>query len=209
VKRIQIDVCDGEYVVSLSWPFTEYQKNEFAKLGEKADFDVYLPDWEKMNYSVDLMVKSPEKYIQTFVAYGVDEVVVHFRSVTSGDTWNKIFEQSKTFDLNLVVAVDMQTDVDEFLKFAQGNIENINAFQVMGIEKIGFQGQEFAEKSLEIVKALKKKFKTKKIYFDGGINAETIEEIHKSGVDVFCVGSFLTQSDDFSSDLKYLKELLG
>ena len=35
VERIQVDVCDGKFVANISWPFTEYAKNDFQKLFEK------------------------------------------------------------------------------------------------------------------------------------------------------------------------------
>lgn len=205
VKRIQIDVCDGEFVPSISWPFTEYSKTDFEKFGKRDDFDVYLPFWENINYSVDMMVEHPEKYIETFVLYGVDEVVIHFRSQKD---WAKVLELTQVYELNLIVAVDVKTDLQEFLEFAKINLENINGFQVMGIEKIGFQGQKFSEKSLAIVKSIKKAFPTKQIYFDGAINDETVLDIKNSGVDVFCVGSYITKADNFDENLQNLRELL-
>jgi pentose-5-phosphate-3-epimerase len=230
VKRIQIDVCDGKYVPSVSWPFTEYPKGDFEKLGEKPDFDVYLPLWESINYSVDLMVENPDKYLQTFIAYGVDEVVMHFRSLFFGtgdnkgaaeskdisvplgrpanEIWEKILEKCKYYEISLVLAVDVQTDLNEFIKFAKENLENISAFQVMGIEKIGFQGQDFDERSLAIVKKLKKEFPDMLVALDGGITDETVKEIGESGVDVFCVGHFLTDTADFEGNLHTLKQML-
>ncbi len=70
------------------------------------------------------------------------------------------------------------------------------------------QGQEFAQESLEIVSVLKEKFPELKVLFDGGINEDTIENIRDAGVDVFCVGSYLTQSDFFSDSLESLKQIL-
>lgn len=205
VKRIQIDVCDGKYVASTSWPFTEYSKGDFEKLVNKKDLDVYLPFWEDIDYSVDLMVLNPEKYIESFVAYGINQIFVHFRS---NPDWEKVFAQVVQYDLNFVLAVDVNTDLENFLKFAKENLARINGFQVMGIEKIGFQGQELDERSLDLVKILKKEFPEHTVYFDGGINEDTVEEISEAGVDVFCVGSYLTKSDIFEDNLHYLKNLL-
>jgi pentose-5-phosphate-3-epimerase len=106
------------------------------------------------------------------------------------------------------LAVDVQTDLNEFIKFAKENTENINAFQVMGIEKIGFQGQDFDVQSLVIVKKLKKEFPDMLVALDGGITDETIEEIGKAGVDIFCVGHFLTETADFEGNLHTLKQML-
>lgn len=216
LKRIQIDVCDGKFVPSVSWPFTEYSLGDFEKLGKKNDFDVYLPFWENINYSVDLMCENPQKYIETFVLYGIDEVVIHFRSIhTPGgvhtqETFEKIEDICIKYQLDLILAVDEKTNLQEFIKFVDFNKNSIifSGFQVMGIEKIGFQNQEFDERSLEIVKTLKENFPTKEIYFDGGIDEDTIGEIHEAGVDAFCVGHFLTEADNFDENLQILKNLV-
>ncbi len=134
---------------------------------------------------------------------------MHFRSIEDNlNVFSKIIDLAKNYELNLVLAVDVKTDFISFMEFAKENIENINAFQVMGIEKIGFQGQKFADESLGIVKKLKKTFPKKEIYFDGGEDEETVPKIKEAGVDVFCVGHYLTQAQDFEDNLRTLKELL-
>ena len=72
VERIQVDICDGEYVKNVSWPFTETSKNDFAKMYQKKELDVFMPEWEDLNYTADLMCIHPEKYIDTLAAYGFD-----------------------------------------------------------------------------------------------------------------------------------------
>jgi ribulose-phosphate 3-epimerase len=209
VSRIQIDVCDGKFVPSVSWPFTEYGKGDFEKLGKKDDFDVYLPLWDSLNYTVDLMCENPQKYIETFVAYGIDEIIVHFRSIENDlGVWKEIMEKVLKYELKIYLAADVRTDFNKFMEFAKESKQNLEGFQVMGIEKIGFQGQDFDQRSLDIVKNLKKNFKDKKVLFDGAIHEETIEDISKAGVDVFCVGSELTNAPDFSDELKVLKSLI-
>lgn len=209
LKRIQIDVCDGEFVKNTSWPFTEFSKNDFAAIGASDSVDVYLLHWENINYSADLMCLHPEKYIDSLVTYGIDEIIIHFRSIESNlDVFADITEKAKNFDLNLCLAVDVKTDLEKFISFATENIENINTFQVMGIEKIGFQGQNFDERSLDIVKKLKQIFPDKRIMFDGGLNEETIESCVEAGVDIFCVGSYLTNTENFSENLQVVKNLI-
>jgi ribulose-phosphate 3-epimerase len=209
VKRIQIDVCDGKFVPSVSWPFTEYSKSDFEKLGKRDDFDVYLPLWENINYTVDMMVEHPEKYIETFAMYGVDEVIVHFLSLNDTErAFGIVSELCEKYELGLYIAVDVKSDIKKFLDFVQENLDKLKGVQVMGIENIGFQGQEFAPESLEIVSVLKEKFPDLKVLFDGGINEDTIENIRDAGVDVFCVGSYLTQADFFSDSLENLRHIL-
>lgn len=209
IKKIQIDACDGKFVKNISWPFSEKQLKDFEALGKKDDVDVYLPLWENFSYIVDIMCESPEKYIQSFAVYGVEEIIVHFRSISENrEVWKDIVKDCKNFELGLYLAIDLQINLNDFLEFATNNLLNIEGFQVMGIERIGFQGQEFASASLELVRVLKVKFPDKKVLFDGGINMDTIESIRDAGVDVFCVGSYLTKANNFEENLQNIKSLL-
>jgi pentose-5-phosphate-3-epimerase len=207
LKRIQIDLCDGKYVGSVSWPFTEMSKPEFAQIGGDDKADVYLPLWESINYTADVMCEKPDSYIDSLIAYGFDEIILHFRSLDK-QTFPEIIEKAKLAELSLVLAVDTQTDLEEFILFATKHIEDIHGFQVMGIEKIGFQKQSFSLRSLEIVKTLKEKFEDKKILLDGGISDETILACKEAGVDQFCVGSYLSEATNFLENLATLKGLL-
>jgi len=202
VSRIQIDMCDGHYVNSLSWPFTEYGKNFKTVQG-----DVYLPNWEDLEYTADLMVERPEQYIESCVEWGFDEIIIHFRSLNP-ENFLDISQKCQKYEMRLYLAIDKKTDFEQFLQFAKINRKQLTGFQVMGIENIGHQGQEFWEGSLSLVKSLKECFPEKTIMFDGGINEETFIEVAKAGVDIFCVGSYLTHSDYFADDLKFLQEQL-
>lgn len=213
VERIQVDVCDGEYVKSVSWPFTETSKADFAKLKDKKELDVYMPQWEELSYTADLMCLNPEKYIETLVAYGFDEVIVHFRSLTDKHQLDTILEMCEKYDLKLYLAVDMMSNFSEFIHIVQGLLNDrrpetggcFAGVQVMGIENIGQQHQEFVPESLDLVKKLKTEFPDLKILFDGGINDESLLDIKNAGVDVFCVGHFLTDGD-FVDNLRFIKK---
>ena len=59
--------------------------------------------------------------------------------------------------------------------------------------------------NVDLQKIVKNEFE---ILFDGAINEETVAEIKNAGVDIFCVGSFLTERD-FTENLKYLKKAIS
>lgn len=212
VERIQVDICDGEYVRAVSWPFTETSKVDFAKLKDKAELDVYMPGWEELNYTADLMCLNPEKYIETLVAYGFDEVIVHFRSLKDAGQLTIILDRCEKYDLKFYLAVDLKSDFKEFIQTLKGLLNdrhpNFVGVQVMGIENIGFQGQEFAPETLEMVKKIKSEFPDLKVLFDGGISEENLLDIKSAGVDVFCIGHLLTDGD-FVDNLRFVKKMLN
>jgi pentose-5-phosphate-3-epimerase len=229
VERIQVDICDGEYVKNVSWPFTEISKKNFltwSKTGIKENAglrDLYMPQQYDLNYTADLMCLNPENYIDTLVAYGFDEIIVHWRTIReNSEQQAKILDFATNYILDLYIAVDVHTNTEEvkdfFRKYAKNYIQFFGV-QVMGIENIGLQGQGFDARSSEIVKEFRSFFDNElnkdlgiqqdyQILFDGGINEENLLEIKQLGVDVFCVGHLLTEGD-FVDNLKFIKKQLS
>jgi ribulose-phosphate 3-epimerase len=80
----------------------------------------------------------------------------------------------------------------------------------MGIEKIGFQGQEskLNEKVLENIKFLKNNLPGVVVSVDGGINLENAERVLKTGVDRLAVGSAIWKSGDPVGALKTFQGLV-
>jgi pentose-5-phosphate-3-epimerase len=229
LERIQVDICDGDYVKNVSWPFTEYSKEEFSLManGRKfADGDLHMPEPYDINYTADLMCTNPEKYIDTLVQYGFDEIIIHWRSIRDSKQQQELLLNLGTsYLLSLIIAVDIKTEIEEvknfFKKYAR-NYTQLYGIQVMGILNIGMQGQKFEGKSLEIVKEFRnffdkelvfdeqgKKWEDGKYYeilFDGGIEEDNFQQIKNAGVDVFCVGHLLTEGS-FVDNLKFIKML--
>jgi pentose-5-phosphate-3-epimerase len=181
-------------------------------LKDKPELDVYMPCWEDLNYTADLMCLNPEKYIETLVAYGFDEIIVHFRSLKDLNQLEAILEMCEKYDLKLYLAVDMKSNFSEFMHTVQGVFNsrhpNFVGVQVMGIENIGQQHQDFVPETLEMVKKIKSESPDLKILFDGGITDENLLEIKNAGVDVFCIGHLLTDGD-FVDNLRFIKKLLN
>jgi ribulose-phosphate 3-epimerase len=76
VKLVQIDIMDGVFVRSKSWPY----------LGDTASFEALLhedagmPFWEKLDFEVDLMVTHPETVIDDWITAGASRIIIHVES---------------------------------------------------------------------------------------------------------------------------------
>lgn len=191
-NKIQIDLCDGIYVESLTW------------LPNSEDC---LPYWQDVDYEFDLMVQDKTKHILVAAELGVERVIIH------SDNFNEILESIKTAN-DLDLRVGLCASIDNIKNF----IDKIDYIQIMGIKNIGKQGQEIKSnllKELEEVLVLvdnfnSKKVKDQKLYIqiDGGVNLNTISmftDFYKKsltlGVDVkFVVGSALF--GNFNQNLK-------
>ena len=186
LKTIQIDVCDGVFVESLTWLPKEEDE---------------LIDWQDIDYELDLMVEDLNKYILIAAEMGANKVIIHSREE---EKINLAISLARDLSLNIAICSDV-LNVSKF-------IDKVEGVQIMGIEHIGKQGQKIKENLKEevaaiseIVEAYNKQRKTKEetmpnqkendrdvyIQIDGGMNEKTILEFKSKSIKNFVVGSAL------------------
>jgi pentose-5-phosphate-3-epimerase len=76
VDWVQIDVMDGKYTKSISWP---YSSNEH--FNDILNGDEGLPFWENINYELDLMVQDPESEALKWVNAGAGRIILHLKTL--------------------------------------------------------------------------------------------------------------------------------
>ena len=78
VDLVQIDVCDGKFVPSETWPYIGDEENHFEKIitEEQEGF----PFWKDMYFEADLMVSNPKESAEKWIIAGAKAVVLHFES---------------------------------------------------------------------------------------------------------------------------------
>ncbi len=203
-KSVQIDVCDGVYVPNRTWPYLKNGGDRiFTSLikQEKA-----LPHWEEIDFEFDLMVNGASEKIPDFISAGACKIIVHKNSLDETDLANIVLDYGKhslklgPFDVELGVALTPSDSADSIHLFAS----QIHFVQVMGISKIGFQGQKFDPRCLDLIRALKILYPSLPVAVDGGINLETAKLLVSAGADRLVVGSYLFNSGDFSGKLEEL-----
>ncbi len=178
-REAQIDVVDGVFVPSISWPYIEGVTPQ-----------VLSKFTESMDLEIDLMVQNPESVLKEYLEAGVRRVVVHLESVT---------------DLPVIVA--LKRDFDFSLAFSIGNDTPISTLeavigyadyvQLMGIASIGSQGQPFDDRVLERIRTIVgMHFASLPISIDGSVNAETLPLLREAGADRVVVGSAILQASD-------------
>ena len=77
----------------------------------------------------------------------------------------------------------------------------------MGIDKIGFQRQEFDENVTENIKKLREKFTDLIISVDGGVSLETGAMLVEAGVSKLVVGSAIFNTEDIIETIEEFKNL--
>lgn len=198
VKTVQIDVCDGQFTPQASWPYRKHD-DSFEKIIHEDDG---LPGWEKLNFEIDLMANKPEERVEEWVTAGATRIILHVES--KGDVEQAIKMLKDRVEIGLALNID--TPISEIgnprLGIAEGSVQFI---QLMGIDHIGFQGQEFDVKVVDKIKAVKKMCPQFPVSIDGGVSLANARQLIDAGADRLIVGSAIFDSDNFLEAIKEFK----
>jgi ribulose-phosphate 3-epimerase len=189
----QIDIVDGQFVPHTSWPFTERDPvKEIERIHE-------LP--QSYQYELDCMVKEPEQYLALFASLPLERVIIH---VGSTNCYGPIIRHAREHGYKIGLA--FTNDVP--LSFIYPYIDKIDFVQIMGIAKVGQQGQPFDERTLESARTLREQYSNLSIAVDGSVNAETIPRLLEAGVNHFAPGSAISKANSPAIAYKQLATLL-
>ena len=200
VKTVQLDACDGQFTPHPSWPYKKHDDSFDRIISE----DLGLPGWQTLNFEVDLMANKPEERVEEWVQAGATRVVIHVES--RGDVIGAIEKLAGRVEVGL--ALNVETGLEKLGDF-KSKIENesIQFVQLMGIDNVGFQGQEFDMRVVDKVKELRSMFPNLLISVDGGVSLETAPLILDAGADRLIVGSAIFGSDNFIESIQKFKAL--
>ncbi|MBU6427000.1 hypothetical protein KGQ27_02050 [Patescibacteria group bacterium] len=201
-KTVQVDVCDGHFVPSFSWPY-KGDHGEFEKLAREEEG---LPDWEKINYEFDLMVDRPEEVVDGWVGAGAARIVLHAEA--KGDLGKAIEMLNGLVEVGMALNIDTPISAvgDPKFKVKEGSLQFI---QLMGIDRVGFQGQEFDARAIDKIKEIKKMCPDYPVSVDGGVSLENARRLIDAGADRLVIGSAIFESGDVMKVMRELRSDLG
>jgi len=205
VSVVQIDICDGIFVPSKSWPFTTggFDDDNFFKIINEQEG---MPFWEDIDFEFDLMVSDAVENFDIYTKLGPKRIIFHLEAVGDLNEFKDFIEGMDVYirdAIEIGVAIDIKTPVEKIFPL----VNHIDFVQTMGIDEIGFQGQEFDEKVLEHIKALKEKYPDLIISVDGGVNFDTAQELANVGATRLIAGSVIFKSEDIRQTLSELENL--
>ncbi len=193
---VQIDICDGRFVRSTTWPYWKADEN-FEKILHE---EMGMPAWEDIDYEFDLMIDNPtEDDTRKWLSAGAARIVLHLES--SKDLYPIISILSGLVEIG--IGIDLKTNTDEIKKYE----DKIQFVQCMGINKVGFQGQKFDPDTINKVKEVKSKYPNLKVQIDGGVSLENASLLKDAGADRLVVGSALFESEDFVHSFEEFKNI--
>lgn len=178
---IHIDVMDGHFVPNISiGPLVVRSIRPITKL----------------TLDVHLMIKEPEKYIESFAKAGSD--IITFHSEIDEDP-KEVIKLIRYYKKKVGISIRPKTEI----KKIENLLSMVDMVLIMTVEP-GFGGQDFIFDCMQKIEELRKLFK-KDIEVDGGINNMTARDCLKSGANVLVAGSYIFGSKDYALAIKKLK----
>jgi len=206
VPLIQLDVMDGQFVPSTSWPYGGGEKEFMAMVGKRA----YLPEGENLDYEVDLMVKNPEEVIEDWMHLGVRRIIVHVEATEKME--NIINDVAAhvtlaTSESAEVVALGIALNIGTPTERIEPYLDQIEFVQFMGIASIGKQGEPFDERVLKTISTLRNTHPELIISADGGVNFDSAPLLIEAGVNRLVSGSAIGKSESIEEAIRRFKDL--
>lgn len=174
--EVHVDVVDGVFVPYQSWPYNP--------VGTPKEVQTFT---DRFTLEVDLMVAEPLVAAEAWILAGADMLVFHTEHI-SPEAFTR-FVESTRISVGIAVVNDTTlTDLEPYLVVA-------DYVQLMGIAKVGAQGQPFDERVLERIATLKSRYPRLSISIDGSVNTKTIKTLADAGADRFICGSSIVGAD--------------
>lgn len=180
VKRVQIDVMDGEFVPNRSYNMP----------GGLDELGIPL--------EIHLMIMRPEFYIAKWALKNVEYIIIHQEAVTNMEEAIRLIKDTGK---KVGVAINPGTSTYDVKPY----LENIDLMLVMGVNP-GFSGQAFQYDVLEKIKHFKKIKPDLLIEVDGGVGFDTKNVLLEAGVDILAANSCLFNADNIEEAIKQLKQ---
>ena len=194
---VQIDITDGVFAGKPSWPFGD--ETTFQRMVSEAEG---LPFWEDFIFEVDFMIARTEERAEDFFRTGFSRAVFHFGAV---ENMRAALSIARQYDVEAGIALLPDESFDMLEEF-EGSFQFV---QVMGIARIGFQGESFDSRVLHNIRRVRERFPDIIISVDGGVSKRTVATLVEAGVNRLVVGSAIFHTDDPRSAYANLSRIVS
>ncbi len=211
VKTVQIDICDGVFVPSITWPFVspaQYDKTLNLDKGFRAiaAHEYEIPHWEDFDFELDLMVADAKKLLPDLMGIGPARVLFHAEAFT--DLYLEVEECCKLMPTIVEPGIAINADTNPEILFELLDNGIVTSVQCMGIAKIGYQGQPFDERVLSNLRTLRARYPLLPLGVDGSVTLETAPRLVEAGATRLASGSGIFAAPDISKRIEEFKKVL-
>jgi len=181
---VQIDLMDGDFVSSRSFP-----GEEINRINASISFEIHL------------MVKDPPSLMAQINHPCLKKVIFHYESeINHLDFIRRMKERG----IPTGIALNPDTQLDEF-KAISGHVETLLFLAV----NPGHYGSPFRPEVLKKIEEARHIFPNKMISVDGGISLDNLSLFRGIGVDAVCIGSRIFLGNPEENYKKFVNKLAG
>ena len=185
---IHVDVMDGHFVPNLTMgPATVAAVRRTTRL----PIDAHL------------MIENPDAFVEKFARAGATHISVHAEVCRH---LNRTIQLVRSCGASPGIALGPASPLSQL----EWSLEYADYVLLLAVNP-GFGGQEFIPGVLDRARALARMRSEKGlatlIESDGGINAKTIAEFSRAGVQAFVMGSAIFDADDYTARIRELRLL--
>lgn len=211
VPLVQIDICDGVFINNKTWPFDSAQGKPITEshdlhLQMILNEEEGMPFWEDVDFELDLIVEDAVKNFDIYTKLSPKRIIFHVEAVGDLKKFKEFLEGIDVYvrdAIQIGIALNTTTAVEDIFLL----VNNVDFVQCMGIEHIGFQGQDFDTRVLDQIKKLKKEFPDLIISVDGGVNFENSLSLYEAGASSLVLGSTIFKSLDIRETISELENI--
>ena len=194
---VQIDITDGIFVPTKTWPYNGRDEEFFNKLKNEEEG---WPRWEDLEIEVHLMIKNPEETVLDWIKTGASTIVAHIEATTN---FQKVIDVCRENAVSVGIAIKPSTDIARLEPF----VSEVDFIQCMGNDLLGKHGVELDSKAMEQIKQLHTMYPERIIGIDIGVNRETAKDLISAGVTKFISGGDILNADNPEEEYRYLQSL--
>jgi ribulose-phosphate 3-epimerase len=195
---VQIDLLDGIFTNTKSWPYTLWE----GDMGKLAQSLGELPFKDEIAYEADLMIQSPEVYLETLLSSPFQTLIFHLESTLEHE---KLIAASKAGGRLVGFALKPSTPLEELEPW----LPRLDLVQCMGSDEIGRQGVGLDERVYEKVATLRKHYPNLTLSVDIGVNFDTAPQLSEAGANHLVSGSVVFESDNIKETLEHYQKLIA
>lgn len=213
VRTAQIDICDGVFVPSVTWPYmapvieggpSHYDGAYKEIVGGEGEIN--MPFWEDFDFELDLMIADSKRLLPDLLTIGPSRILFHAEAFT--DLEGEIRDLRKLVPPLVEVGMAINADTNPSILFSLIDDGIITSVQCMGIAKIGYQGQPFDERVLENLRTLRAKYPELPLGVDGAVTLETAPRLVEAGATRLASGSGIFAAPDPSARIAEFEAVL-
>jgi len=189
LNELHIDLMDGKFVDNKSVDIKSIDK---------------INEYKNIDFQIHLMVNNPNNYFDKIKKYpNIKTVFLHIESFSHSSELEDSIIQFKDSHFKVGLVLNPDTRIQEIIMY----LNEIDSIMLMSVYP-GAEGQKFIVDVLDKVRELRKYGFIGNIQIDGGINNKTIVMSKFAGVNVFCVGSYVSGGDDTKEKYEKLLKLV-